>query len=179
MTESGAVRDGAVRSREQQARWLGELAEALGQEAEVARELREALIRQRDAVAACDDAGVEASVEAVGRVLLTLETARRRRGELVASVTGRPDLPLEGLETAVGAPLPAALLHARQRLRRAAQDVTHEVAINRTVLRRAVEAGETFLQALFSAAGGPAARYAPAERPEAAGATGVLVNRRA
>ncbi len=179
MTDAGAVREVAVGMGASFARWQRELAESLVQEADVARELREAPIQQRDAVARMDNAGVEASVDAIGRILLTVEAAKARRTGLVTAVTGIPDLPLDQLETSLGVELGAPLQHARQRLRRAAQDVAQEVAINRAVLRRAVEAGEAYVQALFSCVVGPSPAYAPAERAESAAATGVLVNRRA
>jgi hypothetical protein len=179
MNGTKAVREVAPARDEVFARWQRELAESMEQEAEVARELREALLRQREGVATLDHAAVDGSVDAIGRVLHTLEQAKRRRIELVSTVTGSPDTALEELEGTLGVPLSAELLKARSRLRRAAQDVAQEVAINRAVLRRAVEAGEAFVQALFSTVSGPAPAYTPSERADAPSATGVLVNRRA
>lgn len=179
MSGSKAVREVAPERDGVFARWQRELAESMEQEAEVARELREALLRQREGVASLDHRAVEGSVDAIGRVLHTLEQAKRRRIELVTAVSGSPDTTLERLEDTLGVPLSADLLRARERLRRAAHDVAHEVAVNRAVLRRAVEAGEAFVQALFSTVSESVPSYAPGERAEAPAATGVLVNRRA
>ena len=59
---------------------MADLAQALLYEANVIDELRQALLRQRAGVAADDAEQVEASIHAMGRTLLTLEEARRRRG---------------------------------------------------------------------------------------------------
>jgi hypothetical protein len=179
MNEPAVVREVADLPGAPLARWQQELAEAMTQEADIARDLREALIRQRAGVAGLDNAAVESSVDEIAHLLLTLEEAARRRAGLMTAVTGRPDVPIDRLETVLATPLQATLLQARQRLRRAAQDVAQEVAINRNVLRRAAEAGEAFVQALFSSVAGPAPAYGQPEHAEPARTAGMLVNRRA
>ncbi len=76
---------------------MGDLAQALLDEANVIEELRQALLRQRAGVAADDVEQVEASIHGMGRTLLTLEEARRRRGALTALISGSDPTPLEKL----------------------------------------------------------------------------------
>jgi len=135
---------------------MADLAEALRYEANVIEGLRQALLRQRAGVAA-DDAGlVEASIHAMGRTLLTLDEARRRRAALTALIAGSDAAPLEGLEGLFGGMLPRELEVARAQVKRAALQAAQDVAINQHILRRALEAGDAFLQRLFSMAGDPA-----------------------
>ena len=141
-------------------------------EAEFALQLREELLRQRGAVAGGDTVAVDRSSDATSRLLLSLEEAKQRRGEIVASLTGDATVPLDHLEAQLGHPLPIGVESARLTLRRAATDVSREAAINRVVLRRAVEAGEAFLQDLFSGTAPQAPTYgdaAPTTPPSPAG----------
>jgi hypothetical protein len=158
---------------------LGELTDALVHERRLIEELREALLRQRAGVAADDPELIEHSVQAIGRTLLTLDEARRRRVALTALVAGRPGVALSDLDGLL-APLPAAFVSAREAVRRAAEATAHEGAINQTVLRRALEAGDAYLQQLFSSAADPMPVYAPGPRPsEPRPAGGLLLNRTA
>jgi hypothetical protein len=157
---------------------LLELAGALSREAAVVRELGEALAWQRQAVAGSRPDDLNAAVDAIGRILLTLDEARRGRAAALAALCGETPEPVARLEDAIAGPLPEELTRARADLEAAARAVAHEVAINRSVLRRAVETGEAFLQALFSSAGLPPAAYAPGERAEEPPA-GLLLDRRA
>lgn len=145
-------------------RGIAELTAVLGREQQLVDELRAALTRQRDAVAGDDPDAVDASVHALGRTLLTLEEARRRRSEVVRALTGRADAPLGELEQAVGGPLPEPLVQARRGLRDAAMRTAHEVRINQHVLRRALEAGDAFLQQLFAGGADPSPAYGRAPR---------------
>ena len=155
---------------------LAELEAALTRETEIVEELREALIRQREGVASTSADQVNASVDAIGRILLTLDEARRRRGGMIGALTGDPTARLDSLDARLGFALPESCDRSRVALRRAAERVAQEVSINRGVLRHAVEAGEAFLQALFSTTAGPAV-YEQHERPEKP--PGMLLNRRA
>lgn len=156
---------------------LSELANGLERETEIVHELKDALIRQREGVATSQTEKVNATVDAIGRILLTLDEGRRRRGTMLVALTGDSDLKLDQLEQALAVALPPSLVDARARLHAAAEDVTREIAINRVVLQRAVEAGETFLQALFSSTSEPAPVYGAGAPDEAA--PGLLLNRRA
>lgn len=166
-------REGAVRSR------LDELTGALVHELRLIDDLRNALLRQRAAVAADDPEVIESSVQAIGRTLLTLEEARRRRGSLIALVAGNGSIALAELEAHLGFTLPDGFVAARDAVRRAAESTSRELAINQTVLRRALEAGDAFLQQLFSSTADPMPAYAPGPRTAEPRSSGLLVNRTA
>jgi hypothetical protein len=140
---------------------LDDLTCALGHELRLIDDLRQVLLRQRAAVAADDPEASESSVHAIGRTLLTLEEARRRRGALIALVTGNSAIVLSDLEAHLGFSPPDAFVAAREALRRAAEATSRELAINQTVLRRALEAGDAFLQELFSSTADPMPAYIP------------------
>jgi hypothetical protein len=168
-----------VRADRQQPSRLSELTTALVHEHRLIEELREALVRQRAGVAADDPAAIEHSVHAIGRTLLTLEEARRRRVSLTALAAGQPGATLADLDDVMET-LPPAFTAAREAVRRAAEATARDVAINQTVLRRALEAGDAFLQQLFSSTADPMPVYAPGPRlaePRPCG--GLLLNRTA
>jgi hypothetical protein len=159
---------------------MTDLAQALLYEANVIEELRQALLRQRAGVSADDAEQVEASIHAMGRTLLTLEEARRRRGALTALISGAENTPLERLEAMFGGILPAELESARARVKRAALATAQDVAINQHILRRALEAGDAFLQRLFSMGADPAPSYQRSDSaPDAAPRAGLILNRTA
>jgi len=159
---------------------LADLADALLYEANVIEELRQALLRQRAGVAADDAAMIESSLHAMGRTLLTLDEAKRRRAALTALIAGDEATPLEGLERLLGGGLPPEVEEARAMVKRSALMAAQDLAINQHILRRAMEAGDVFLQRLFSMAGDPAAGYQRGERPtEPAPPSGLILNRTA
>jgi hypothetical protein len=158
---------------------MEDLAKALLYEASVIEELRQALLRQRAGVAADDAEQVESSIHAMGRTLLTLEEARRRRGALTALIAGSDPIPLEKLEALFGGILPPQVENARARVKRAALTTAQEVAINQHILRRALEAGDAFLQRLFSMASDPAPSYQRNESAAEAPRAGLILNRTA
>jgi hypothetical protein len=126
---------------------LADLAGALMQEQRLIEELRQALLRQRAGMATDDRDVVDETVYAIARMLFTLEEARR----LSAALMGRPRVALSDLESFIGV-LPAPLLAAREGVRRAAEAAARDLAINQRVVCRALEAGDAFLQELFSSA---------------------------
>lgn len=159
---------------------LADLADALLYEASVIEELRGALLRQRAGVAADDAALVEASIHAMGRTLLTLDEAKRRRAALTALIAGGEPTPLDRLEVLLGGALPRDVEDARSLVKRAALQTAQDVAINQHILRRALEAGDVFLQKLFSMGGDPSPGYTRGERPlEPAPQSGLILNRTA
>ena len=158
---------------------LGELTAALLHELRLIEELRTALLRQRAGVAADDRDAIEGSVQAVGRTLLTLEEARRRRTALTGFLTGNMSTELSELEQHVGCRLPAALQDARDAVRRAATAASQDARINQNVLRRALEAGDAFLQQLFSSAIEPTPVYVAGAQPAESRQRSVIFNRTA
>jgi hypothetical protein len=144
---------------------LTDLAGALIQEQRLMEELRHALLRQRAGMASGDPELIDTSVYAIARMLLTLEEARRRRrAALTAALMGRQGVALRDLESFIGV-LPAPLLAAREAVRRAAEATAQDLAINQTVVRQALEAGDAFLQQLFSSASDTMAVPTPSLRP--------------
>jgi hypothetical protein len=159
---------------------LADLADALLYEAGVIEELRQALLSQRAGVAADDPDLVESSIHAMSRTLLTLDEAKRRRSALTALIAGGDPTPIERLEHLLGGVLPREVEEARAMVKHSALLAAQDVAINQHILRRAMEAGDVFLQRLFAMAGGPAAGYQRGERPtESAPQSGLILNRTA
>lgn len=122
----------------------GDPIETLGRWTAHLDELADALVRQREAVAADRVADVHASVDDLHRLLQRLEVVMRAG---VALAVRPPDAPVE----------PAV-----QALRAAAQRVRREASINHEVLQRGLAAGERWLQELFTGLDLPGA-YGPAE----------------
>ena len=155
-----------------------ELADVLQKEAGIVTALRQALIQQRAALAANDAETMNATADEIGRILLLLEQVRSSRDAVLESITGEGPVALEQLETVLGVSLPLPLEQARAELRRAGKEVAQEVAINRTVLRRAVETGEAFLQALFSSSVDPSPVYrSPDQGTRRNDGSSVILNR--
>lgn len=136
-------REGTVHHR------LDDLTGALRHELRLVDDLRQALMRQRAAVAADDAQAIESSEHAIGRTLLTLEEARRCRGAMIALIAGNAAA-LSDLEAHLGFTPPDGFVAAREAILGAAEAISRELAINQTILRLALEKGEAFLQDLFS-----------------------------
>lgn len=158
---------------------LEALRAALLRESELVIQLRDELLRQRAAVAHSQTAAVEGTSEATSRLMLALDEARRRRGEIVAAMTGDAEVPIDHLEAQLGHALPPDLESARLTLKRAAAEAAREAAINRVVLKRAVEAGETFLQDLFSGGASTPPTYGSTPSAPPAPPSGRLLDRKA
>ena len=140
--------------------------------------LREALVTQRAAIAQNSAPDVHATIADIGRLLQALADARRVRGQALHALCGDTALPLDAVEATLGFAFPSPVQEARRALRREAQAVTHEVAINHRVLRGAVEAGERFLQDLFSTLGDSTPTYTAGEgRDDPARRASVLLNK--
>jgi hypothetical protein len=131
---------------------LDELESALSEEQILIEDLGQMLRRQRAGVAADDQDVIDATVQAISRILLTLEEARRRRAALITLVIGNPGVALEDLQRHLAIPLPVGFMEARERVRLAGEATAGDVTMNQDVLRRALEAGEAFRQRLFSGA---------------------------
>jgi multidrug resistance efflux pump len=156
---------------------LTDLTAALRREVETVRSLRETLVRQRAGVAADSPDAVHASCDDIGRILVALDNAKRYRQALLAALVPGGEPTFEALDAALEGGLPPALDEARATLRAEAEETAREAAVNRTVLKRTVEAGEAFLQALFTGVAEPEAVYRAGERREDDGA-GFLLDRK-
>jgi len=157
-----------------------ELIAALRVERKLIGDLVNALRVQRNAVAADDIAGIDDSVFAAQRILLTLAQARTRRRTLLHIMTGREDVPLGELEAVLGVAATPSMLLARDDLREQAQVMGRELEVNRRILSGAIEAGDHLLRALTGTTSEPPS-YTPTPTPpssqDGVGAPGLLIDR--
>lgn len=143
---------------------FGHLADGLERELSLVTELKELLAGQRAAIAACDATAVQQSCDRIAQVLQSMESARRARLAAL-DVLGVPgDTPLSELSSHFEHGLPARLEAVRAALRVEAEQTAADAAVHHVVLRRTVESGEAYLQALFSSATDPEPVYRTAER---------------
>lgn len=155
---------------------LEALANAVTSEVRLLEDLIGIMRRQRSAVAADDLQGVDDSVYATHRVLVTLGEARRRRRSLNRIIGGTEDLPLRALESALGERMTDDVRFARDGLQAAAITLSQEVEINRQVLREALAAGNDYVQAIYGPPE-PRALYGDPKQSETESRGGVLLNR--
>jgi len=122
-------------------------------------ELRAALARQRAGVAANDSAEIEIASCAVSHAILTLDQARRRREDLQRMVGNGSSLRLESLERHAG-PI-EGLARLRESLRTEAEGAINDLALTQVVLQGAMQAGDAWLQALFTSVSQVTPSYQP------------------
>jgi hypothetical protein len=131
-------------------RGLTDLTLAVQQEGRLIEALRQAILRQREAVALGDVPGVESSARLAGRALLTLQEARRHRATVLQRLVGDPGQPLQDLETRFDSPLPERFVAARHSMRRAATETAEEVWRNQELLLSALRERDALLQELLT-----------------------------
>ena len=132
---------------------LAALIDAHHSERRLLDELIAIMARQRSAVAADDLQGVDDSVFATHRILVTLGEARRRRRSINTLLGGSDELDAQSLAEAFGGQIPTALQEARDGLRGAATTLAREVDVNRRVLREALDHGDEYVRKLVGVAG--------------------------
>jgi hypothetical protein len=125
------------------------LAEALRTEIRVLGTLAEVLDAQRDAVAKDDLQGVEGSVHAVERVLMTLREARRNRGGLLEQIGLAARGPLSALREAFGPRISLELHRAIDDLVALARDIDQRLQTNARLLQRAMERGDRMVREVY------------------------------
>jgi hypothetical protein len=154
------------------------LIDTLKSERKLLDDLRAIMIRQRDAVSGDDLQGLDDSVFAVQRVLLTLSEARKRRRTLSERLGCDVDTPPRHLADALGHQGTDTVRLASQALEDAARELAREVAMNREVLRKGLAAGEEFVRMLT---GSSVAKVGYPEKDEAPSMVrgSFLVNRQA
>jgi hypothetical protein len=134
--------------------------------------------RQRKAVSGDDLQGVDDSVFATHRVLVTLAEARRRRRSLNQLVGGNADLPLRNIEELLGDRMTEELRFAREGLHAAALTLSQEVETNRHLLREALASGTEYVRAIYGSTE-PASGYSPPAQRAEPEPGGMLINRTA
>lgn len=157
---------------------IGELADAIGSECHLVDELRELVLRQREALARDDLQGVEDTVYATHRVLLTLREARRRRRTLNHLFGWTEGIRLTDLDEVLGERMAPALRAARDGLCERAQALSREVEVNRSVLRTALAAADDYARTLYGGAPAGDGPYPPAPSRGVGGGS-ALVDRTA
>jgi hypothetical protein len=154
------------------------LADAFHREARLLDDLGVVLRRQRNGVAGDDVQAVDESVFAAHRVMRTIEEARRRRRTLIGILTGAEDVSIHDLDEALGVRMTGALTTGRDDLESAALALSREIAINREVLRAAIETGDEFVRALCGAPAAPVSGYGERTTHTGPAGGGVLLNQR-
>jgi len=142
------------------------LTDALLTERKLLDELIAVMRRQRSAVGEDDLQSVDDSVFATHRVLVTLNEARRRRRTLNTLIGQREDIGIHSLEEALGARMTPALRDARDQLHAAARSLSHEVSLNRRILREALAHGDAYARTLAGAEPAPTYGAQPSATPQ-------------
>lgn len=155
------------------------LTNAVSSEVRLLEDLIGIMRRQRKAVAGDDLQGVDDSVFATHRVLVTLSEARRRRRSLNQLVAGTEELPLRNIDDVLGDRMTDELRFAREGLHAAALTLSQEVETNRQLLREALASGTEYVRAIYGNAEPLAGYSAPSQRGEGESPGGMLINRTA
>jgi hypothetical protein len=153
------------------------LANAISSEVRLLEDLIGVMRKQRSSVSTGDLQGVDDSVFATHRILVTLGEARWQRRSLSRLIAGTDDLALRTLEDVLGARMTENLRDARDGLRAAALILSREVEMNRHMLRSARSTGGEMMRGLYTA-GETARTYTPEQRPvEGKTMGGLLIDR--
>lgn len=158
---------------------LDSLAAAITAEVRLLEDLVAIMRSQRAAVADDDLQGVDDSVFAIHRVLVTMGEARRHRRALHQLLGTSDDLAPRELEEVLGTHMTDELRTVRDALRATAHVLSQEVQLNRQVLREALSAGSDLVRALYGVAEAPGTYGVQVRGAEAETPGGVLINRRA
>ena len=179
MASSQPKYGGVIAPSSSSATVLDTLAGAITAEIRLLEDLVGIMRRQRAAVSDDDLQGVDDSVFAIHRVLVTLGEARRHRRALGELIGSAEDTSLRDLEEILGDQVTPALRFARDGLRTVAMTLSQEVELNRQVLREALSAGDGYVKTLYGLTEVPRTYNANVRQPEAETSGGVFINRRA
>jgi hypothetical protein len=158
---------------------LESLASAVTAEVRLLEDLIGVMRKQRHAVGADDLQGVDDSVFATHRILVTLGEARRQRRSLGQLIAGTGDLGLRTLDDLLGERMTDTLRDARDGLRAAALTLSREVEMNRQILRSALSTGGELIRGVYESPDAPNV-YRPGEmKVEAENVGGLLIDRQA
>lgn len=154
-----------------------ELVGVLAAERKLIDDLASVLRQQREAVSHDDITAIDDSVFSAQRILLTLSQARTRRRTLLHVITGSEEVALGDFEGLLGPAATHTVLEARDALQASAQNMAHELQMNRRVLSGAIDAGDQLLRTLTGGNQKPTS-YTP--RPpsgdDGSGASGFLID---
>jgi hypothetical protein len=156
------------------------LTHALQTEAKLLHDLCDVLDRQRIAVAESDIEAVDDSVFVTHRLLLSLGEARKRRRTINHILGEGDDLSIPALEDYFGGNVPDEVREAAEQLADSARMLQRDVAINRRVLRSAIDTGDEQVRALCGAPTTRSVSYSPQVRPNGlASVNSSILDRRA
>ncbi len=155
------------------------LTSAVTAETRLLEDLIGVMRKQRSAVGADDLQGVDDSVFATHRILVTLGEARRQRRSLGRLVGGSEDLGLRALDDILGDGMTDPLRDARDGLRAAALTLSREVEMNRQILRTALSNGGELMRGLYGAPESHGTYRPEVRSAEKEPAGGLLINRHA
>lgn len=130
---------------------LEALSDALLAERKLIDDLTQVVLRQRSAIAVDDLQGIDDSVFATHRLLLTLGEARTGRRSINAMVGCREETGVKHLEDALGPLMTPKLRVAREELQGAATTLSREIGINRRILREAIANSDSLVRAVVGA----------------------------
>jgi hypothetical protein len=140
---------------------LEAMVDALRSETRLLEDLAAIMRRQREAVGADDLAGLDDSVFATHRLLVTLAEARRRR-RAVNRLLGAPEeTSAHQLEALLGPSMTPALTEARDGLHAVAARLATEVDVNRRVLAEAMASSDSYVRTLYGTGGAATPAAAP------------------
>lgn len=126
------------------------LSNAVIAEVRLLEDLIGVLRKQRSAVGSDDIEGVDDSVFATHRILVTLGEARRQRRSLGRLISGKDDVGLRDLDDILGDQMTEELRDASDGLRAAALILSREVEMNRKILRSALSVGGEMMRGLYA-----------------------------
>ena len=154
------------------------LTQAFETERKLLDELARVMVTQREAITADDLEGIDESVFRAHRVMRTLKEARRQRRTLLQLIGAEPDFKMGDLDAMLGADMTPALAASRDNLLEAADRLSRELTLNRSVIGGALAMGSELIQAFTGRSDRPAL-YTEGAEPEAGGAPGAFLNTRA
>lgn len=127
---------------------LQALSDALTSEKKLIEDLINVVLTQRSAVGVDDLQGVDDSVFATHRLLLTLGEARKRRRSLNGLLGCKEETGVKQLDDALGPCMTPRLRTERDDLQDAARRLSREIEVNRRILREAMANSESFVRAM-------------------------------
>lgn len=129
-------------------RYLAELEQTVATELRLLRLLNEQLLQQREAVARGEADAINETVHGAGRVLQTLEEARKRRQQLCDVLLSDPGISPSLIPDALGLAVDSPLRAAIAELLDYADVVARSIAVNRRLLNGALRTGQELIRVL-------------------------------
>lgn len=156
-----------------ESRYIAELEQTVATELRLLRLLHEQLLQQREAVGRGEADAINETVHGVGRVLQTLEEARRRRQQLCEVLLADPATPPALVPDALALAPDSPLRRSITELLEYAEVVARSISVNRRLLNGALRTGQELIRVLQGEPRG-GVTY---ERENTLAARGAVLNR--